>query len=136
MKQHPTKGVHILAAVPLLKEKAGDGLMHHENVDGSGYPDGLKGEAIPLGARIVRLVDTTAAVLQDRPARETMRLEEAMQLLHNGLGREFCPRITPVFLECLSERANAIDQILAPEEPIEKISERSIDVTVRSVIPQ
>jgi signal transduction histidine kinase/putative methionine-R-sulfoxide reductase with GAF domain len=111
-------------------------LHHHENVDGSGYPDGLKGEAIPLGARIVRLVDTTAAVLQDRPARETMQLEEAMQLLHNGMGREFCPRITPVFLECLSERANAIEQILAPEEPIEKISERSIDVTVRSVIPQ
>ena len=48
MKQHPTKGAHILDAVPLLKEMAGAGLMHHENVDGSGYPDGLKGDEIPL----------------------------------------------------------------------------------------
>ena len=48
MKQHPRKGEHILDAVPLLKEMAGAGLMHHENWDGSGYPDGLKGEQIPL----------------------------------------------------------------------------------------
>ena len=48
MKQHPTKGEHILDAVPLLKQRAGDGLMHHENVDGSGYPRGMKGDEIPL----------------------------------------------------------------------------------------
>ena len=47
MKQHPRKGEHILDAVPLLKEMAGAGLMHHENLDGSGYPDGLKGERDP-----------------------------------------------------------------------------------------
>ena len=111
-------------------------LHHHENVDGSGYPDGLSGEAIPLGARIVRLVDTTAAVLQDRPARETLDLDAAIELLRNGIGREFCPRIAPPFLECLAERVDAIARILGPEESDSRSSERSIEVTaVRPVVP-
>jgi signal transduction histidine kinase/response regulator RpfG family c-di-GMP phosphodiesterase len=110
-------------------------LHHHENVDGSGYPEGLAGEAIPLGARIVRLVDTTAAVLQDRPARETLDLDSAIELLRNGIGREFCPRITPVFLECLIERADAIARILGPEETPDSSSQRSIEVTaIRPVV--
>src|SRR6185436_12859362 len=53
MKQHPTKGEHILEAVPKLKELAGPGLQHHENWDGTGYPAGLKGKEIPLLGRIV-----------------------------------------------------------------------------------
>jgi signal transduction histidine kinase/putative methionine-R-sulfoxide reductase with GAF domain len=111
-------------------------LHHHENADGSGYPDGLSGEAIPLGSRIVRLVDTTSAVLQDRPARETLDLDAAIELLRNGVGREFCPRIAPTFLECLAERADAIARILAPEECPSVSSERSIEVTaVRPVVP-
>ncbi|HEY5906960.1 MAG TPA: HD domain-containing phosphohydrolase, partial [Vicinamibacteria bacterium] len=57
MKQHPSKGEHILEAVPLLRDMAGAGLMHHENVDGSGYPRGLKGEEIPLLGRIVSVAD-------------------------------------------------------------------------------
>jgi HD-GYP domain-containing protein (c-di-GMP phosphodiesterase class II) len=67
MKQHPMKGEHILDAVPLLKQKAGDGLMHHENVDGSGYPRGLKGDEIPLFGRIVSVADAFDAMTTDRP---------------------------------------------------------------------
>src|SRR4029079_679250 len=66
MKQHPTKGMHILEAVPLRKEMAGAGLMHHENVDGSGYPDGLKGDQIPLLGRIVSVADAFDAMTTDR----------------------------------------------------------------------
>jgi HD-GYP domain-containing protein (c-di-GMP phosphodiesterase class II) len=110
-------------------------LHHHENVNGSGYPDGLVGEAIPLGARIVRLVDTTSAVLQDRPARETLDLAAAVDLLRDGMGHEFCPRITPVFLECLEERSEAILAILNPPIPRPE-RQRSIEVTaVSPVVP-
>ena len=65
MKQHPTKGAHILDAVPMLKQMAGAGLMHHENVDGSGYPDGLKGDQIPLLGRIVSVADAFDAMTTD-----------------------------------------------------------------------
>ena len=70
MKQHPTKGEHILDAVPLLKEIAGDGLMHHENVDGSGYPRGLRGGDDPAARphrqrrRRVRRDDDRPALLE------------------------------------------------------------------------
>src|SRR6185436_11419717 len=67
MKQHPRKGERILEAVPALKDMAGDGLMHHENWDGSGYPDGLKGEQIPLLGRIVSVADAFDAMTTDRP---------------------------------------------------------------------
>ena len=66
MKQHPTKGEYILDAVPLLKAKTGDGLMHHENVDGSGYPEHLKARHPALG-RIVCVADAFDAMTTDRP---------------------------------------------------------------------
>jgi len=91
MKQHPTKGLHILAAVPLLKEKAGAGLMHHENVDGSGYPDGLKGEEIPLLGRIVSVADAFDAMTTDRPYSKAMTFEAAIARLKFLAGKKFDP---------------------------------------------
>jgi HD-GYP domain-containing protein (c-di-GMP phosphodiesterase class II) len=81
MKQHPRKGEHILEAVPLLKQLAGAGLMHHENVDGSGYPDGLKGEQIPLLGRIVSVADAFDAMTTDRPYSKAMTFEAALARL-------------------------------------------------------
>jgi HD-GYP domain-containing protein (c-di-GMP phosphodiesterase class II) len=81
MKQHPTKGAHILEAVPLLKEMAGEGLMHHENVDGSGYPLGLKGDEIPLLGRIVSVADAFDAMTTDRPYSKAMTFEAAVARL-------------------------------------------------------
>jgi len=89
MKQHPTKGEHILEAVPLLKEKAGDGLMHHENVDGSGYPKGLKGEAIPLFGRIVSVADAFDAMTTDRPYSKAMSFEAGIARLKFLSGKKF-----------------------------------------------
>jgi HD-GYP domain-containing protein (c-di-GMP phosphodiesterase class II) len=89
MKQHPTKGEHILDAVPLLKEKAGDGLMHHENVDGSGYPRGMKGEEIPLFGRIVSVADAFDAMTTDRPYSKAMTFEEAIARLKSLSGKKF-----------------------------------------------
>ena len=89
MKQHPRKGEHILEAVPLLKEMAGAGLMHHENWDGTGYPDGLKGEQIPLLGRIVCVADAFDAMTTDRPYSKAMTPEAALARLRFLAGKKF-----------------------------------------------
>jgi HD-GYP domain-containing protein (c-di-GMP phosphodiesterase class II) len=89
MKQHPTKGAHILDAVPALKAMAGAGLMHHENVDGSGYPDGLKGDDIPLLGRIVSVADAFDAMTTDRPYSKAMTFEASLARLRFLAGKKF-----------------------------------------------
>ncbi len=89
MKQHPRKGEHILDAVPRLKEMAGAGLMHHENWDGSGYPDGKKGEEIPLLGRIVSVADAFDAMTTDRPYSKAMTFEVALGRLRFLAGKKF-----------------------------------------------
>ena len=89
MKQHPRKGEHILEAVPLLKDMAGAGLMHHENWDGSGYPDGLKGDQIPLLGRIVCVADAFDAMTTDRPYSKAMTPEAALARLRFLAGKKF-----------------------------------------------
>ena len=91
MKQHPRKGEHILDAVPLLKQMAGAGLMHHENWDGSGYPDGKKGEEIPLLGRIVSVADAFDAMTTDRPYSKAMTFEVALGRLRFLAGKKFDP---------------------------------------------
>ena len=97
MKQHPTKGEHILDAVPLLKEKAGDGLMHHENVDGSGYPRGLRAEQIPLFGRIVSVADAFDAMTTDRPYSKAMTFEASVARLRFLAGKKFDPGCVDAF---------------------------------------
>lgn len=91
MKQHPRKGEHILEAVPLLKQRAGDGLMHHENYDGTGYPDGLKGLQIPLLGRIVSVADAFDAMTTDRPYSKAMTYEAALARLRFLATKKFDP---------------------------------------------
>jgi HD-GYP domain-containing protein (c-di-GMP phosphodiesterase class II) len=97
MKQHPTKGAHILEAVPILKEMAGAGLMHHENVDGSGYPEGLKGDEIPLLGRIVSVADAFDAMTTDRPYAKAMTFEAAIARLRFLAGKKFDPPCVEAF---------------------------------------
>jgi len=89
MKQHPTKGAQILEAVPKLKAIAGPGLQHHENYDGSGYPDGLKGEEIPLLGRMVSVADAFDAMTTDRPYSKAMTFEAAVARLQFLSGKKF-----------------------------------------------
>src|SRR5258708_5071255 len=109
--QHPTKGAHILEAVPLLKEMAGAGLMHHENVDGSGYPEGLKGEEIPLLGRIVSVADAFDAMTTDRPYSKAMTFEAALARLRFLAGKKFDLVCVEAF-----ERAAAAGE-LTPAKP-------------------
>jgi len=106
MKQHPRKGEYILDAVPALKDMAGDGLMHHENWDGSGYPDGLKAEQIPLLGRIVAVADAFDAMTTDRPYSKAMTFEAALTRLRFLAGKKFDSKCVDAI-----ERASAAGEL-------------------------
>lgn len=102
MKQHPTKGLQILEAVPKLKALAGAGLMHHENIDGSGYPDGLKGDEIPFLGRVVSVADAFDAMTTDRPYSKAMTYEAAVARLRFLSGKKFDEK-------CVEAMARAVE---------------------------
>ena len=78
---------------------------HHENYDGTGYPDGLRGEAIPRFARIVAIADTFDAVTTDRPYRPGRAPQEAIEVLRTDAGKRFDPRFVDRFVEAVERRA-------------------------------
>jgi putative nucleotidyltransferase with HDIG domain len=99
MKEHPYLGYKILSRIPFLADVAEIVYSHQERYDGTGYPRQLRGEEIPLGARIVSIADTLDAMTNDRPYRRARTLEEARQEIKTWSGRQFDPRIVDVFLE-------------------------------------
>lgn len=98
MRRHPTAGHSILRDVPFLQEALPTVLHHHERWDGSGYPAGLAGEDIPLGARIFAVIDTLDAITSDRPYRAARSLEDARQEIRRCAGTQFDPRVVDAFL--------------------------------------
>ena len=78
-------------------------LTHHERWDGSGYPRGLKGEQIPLAARIFALVDVWDALTSDRPYRSAWTEDRTLQYIKEQSGRHFDPDIVDIFLEMISQ---------------------------------
>jgi HD-GYP domain-containing protein (c-di-GMP phosphodiesterase class II) len=110
MKRHPAIGARILEKLDLLKDAAPIVLHHQERYDGDldatypGYPGGLTGESIPLGARIVAVVDAFDAMTTDRPYRAALSVERAITELHKERGRQFDPRVVDTFLQVLTEQ--------------------------------
>ena len=103
MKQHPVLGALIVGALPNLAGVVDGVRSHHERWDGGGYPDGLKGEEIPLIGRIMAVADAFSAMTTTRPYRKGMPLEEAITELERGAGKQFDPQIVPVFVRLLRE---------------------------------
>jgi diguanylate cyclase (GGDEF)-like protein/putative nucleotidyltransferase with HDIG domain len=93
MKIHPTVGAEILERVRFPYPVAPIVRAHHEKWDGSGYPNGLKGEAIPIGARILAVVDCLDALASDRQYRRALPLDEAMKVVRSESGKAFDPRV-------------------------------------------
>ena len=99
MKRHPELGHRILSEIHILKDAAEIVLSHHERFDGQGYPHGLAGEEIPLGARIFAVVDAYAAMTTNKPYRKLMRHEMAVkEIVRNSL-TQFDPEVVRAFLE-------------------------------------
>jgi HD-GYP domain-containing protein (c-di-GMP phosphodiesterase class II) len=93
MKQHPLKGANIMRPVAQLKEMLPGIELHHEHVDGAGYPHGLRGDAIPMMARIIAVVDTLDAMTTNRPYQTAMDLEFAMNKILALAGTKFDPAV-------------------------------------------
>ena len=98
IKRHPVIGAEILRPVPSLAQILPIVLYHHERMDGKGYPEGLKGDNIPLWARITAVGDTFHALTSDRPYRKGMAVEKALQIIESVSGTQLCPDCVDVFL--------------------------------------
>jgi len=103
IKKHPAIGYQILSPIQFRGPVAQMVLYHQEWFNGTGYPEGLKGEEIPLGARIVSTIDAWDAMMSDRPYRKALGREKAEDELRKGAGRQFDPRVVEAFLR-LEER--------------------------------
>jgi putative two-component system response regulator len=105
MKEHTVIGSRILAHgdSPILKAGAQIALAHHEKFDGSGYPYGLKGESIPLFARIVAVADVFDALTSERPYKSAWPIERAIAHIREARGRHFDPACVDAFLEILDQ---------------------------------
>ncbi len=97
MKNHPTIGYNVLKRIKFLEDAAQIVLHHHEAFDGNGYPDGLSGENIPLGARIFNIADAIDAITSDRPYKKALSFENAVSELLKHSGQQFDPAIISVF---------------------------------------
>lgn len=104
IKRHPEIGYRILSSTPEYAHIAEDILSHHERYDGKGYPRGLKGDEIPVRARIIALADSYDAMTSDRPYRKGMTHSEAIEEIEKHMGTQFDPKITKIFLELYKER--------------------------------
>lgn len=104
MKQHPKIGAQILSRMKALRDLVPIVEHHHERWDGKGYPGGLVGEAIPLGARILAVADSIDAMCSDRPYRSTRNFGEVLREVRSCSGTQFDPVVVEAFLKLAAEK--------------------------------
>ncbi|HSL51714.1 MAG TPA: HD-GYP domain-containing protein [Candidatus Deferrimicrobiaceae bacterium] len=105
MRRHPIVGAQIVAPLEFFADGAIIVRHHHERHDGSGYPDGLRGELIPLGSRIVGVADVYDALTSDRPYRARLSRAEAVRWLEAEAGRTLDPRLTELCVQVTGDAA-------------------------------
>ena len=103
MKEHPQKGYKIMSQIKAMKEFLPGMYMHHEMVNGQGYPQGLKGDEIPLMAKIVAVADTFDAMTTDRPYQLAMKFEDAIIRIQSFVGTRYDPGVVSAFVEACEE---------------------------------
>jgi response regulator RpfG family c-di-GMP phosphodiesterase len=99
IKKHPLLGEKIISSVPSLRNAAKIIRHHHERFDGKGYPDGIRGEDIPLCSRLLSVADAYDALTSDRPYRRGMKHEDAMEVIKKAGGSQFCPKAVRILSE-------------------------------------
>lgn len=111
MRKHPEAGYRIVRRIVFLKEAAEIVHAHHERYDGNGYPCGLKGDEIPLGARLFMVADVYDALTSQRPYKSTLSYEDAEKEILSQKGSQFDPSVVTTFsanspeeLQLISER--------------------------------
>ena len=98
MRRHCQIGYDMLIRIPFLRDAAEIVLAHQEFFDGTGYPRGLRGEQIPLGARIFTIADSLDAMISDRPYRRALPIAHAREEIRRCAGTQFDPKVVDVFL--------------------------------------
>jgi len=104
IQQHPATGAAWLTRVPALQMLVPLVRHHHERFDGKGYPDGLRGDAIPLLARALALADAYSSLVSDWPGRHAVSLPEAKAEIRAGVGTQFDPALVERFLQALETK--------------------------------
>jgi HD-GYP domain-containing protein (c-di-GMP phosphodiesterase class II) len=115
MKRHPWIGHRILSGINFLERSLPIVISHQERFDGSGYPRGLRGEEIPLGARIFAVVDTLDAMTSDRPYRRALTYEDAREEIIRNSGVQFDPEVVKIFLTISPEAWEEILRKVSPD---------------------
>ncbi len=105
MKQHPEQSYEILKEFPVFEKIAKNARYHHERYDGRGYPEGMKGEEIPLFARIILIADTFDAMTSTRPYRKGLPYSVAYDELNQFSGSQFDPKCVKAFVEGMQKEA-------------------------------
>lgn len=116
MHSHPERGAELLSRYPDFARGADFIRYHHERWDGTGYPRGLKGTEIPLGARVIAVVDAFDAMTSDRPYRPAMSVERAAWELRAGRGKQWDPRVVDAFLRVVAKQFQCPQIIESAEE--------------------
>jgi putative nucleotidyltransferase with HDIG domain len=122
MKLHAVIGADILSAVEFPFPVVPIVRHHHENWDGGGYPDGLKGEEIPIGARILSVIDCYDALTSDRPYRRALTTEQALEIIHERRANMYDPRVVDAFDRIVDRLPKIDDSGGLRTEALERIS--------------
>jgi len=115
VKKHPQIAATILKAIGYFKDLIPAIYYHHERFDGRGYPAGIRGEEIPLHARIIAVADSFDAMTSCRPYRESFPLQKALAELENNRGTQFDPNIADVFIGVINDNPDFFNLIREPE---------------------
>jgi HD-GYP domain-containing protein (c-di-GMP phosphodiesterase class II) len=108
MNKHPEYGWAILRLFPGLEQASLYTLHHHENYDGTGYPGKLKGEEVPIGSRIVSVIDAFDAMVSNRPYRQGLPKEEAIRRLLESSGTQFNPLVVQAFVPIAASEMDCV----------------------------
>ncbi len=108
IKRHPLYSADVVSHIALLKKSVDTVKYHHERPDGRGYPAGLKGHEIPVGARILNVADAFDAMISDRPYRKSKTIDQALGELRQGSGSEFDPVVVEYLARILGKRRHEI----------------------------
>jgi len=133
MQAHPVRSAELAGTIAEFRGRVQTDIRnHHENYDGTGYPDGLRAEGIPIGARIIMVADTLDAMTSDRPYRKAMTLQRALEELSRHSGRQFDPTLVSVVTKSAGIRRLLGPQLTADSTPPSSMSAPSWRARLRS----
>jgi len=132
IRQHPVLGADILLPLTFFSEIAPMIRHHHERFDGTGYPDGIKGERIPLGARILAVCDVFETMIAGRPGMPAKDLPAAISELKHGVGTLFDPAVVRAFFDMIQEHPKAMDIHESMDDVLDMLRQNMADLALQN----